>query len=332
MAKAKTTKSEMSPGLAAFAAASATEGATTTTAATEQSATDSASPESVALAAVAAGEGNAPVGDVVVNTTTQPDGTVVEGKHEFNPVIKSDAQLLKEDQERRAAEATAAKEKKAADKAAADQAKADAKAKKEADKKAAAEAKTKESAEKKAAREAASAERKERLAAAAEGKNYTGSMVALADRVKQGAYVKGTNGQLRSDDELARALDGVSVTDVIRIGLDLLKLEDNPYSALNVGQQSMNLRNRLRGAIKKDVVKIADIAEYITRNGIHVVTAEAVAKAKAEREAKQAAAKAEKEAKAEAARKAEAEKAPVTPTAETPAETPAPEQTEEAAA
>jgi hypothetical protein len=297
MAKAKAKTTEMSPGLQAFAAASAAEDTMTNVA-------DTAAP--------------------AASSTSVPD--VPQGKHEFNPPIKSDAQVLAEAKAEREAKDAAAREQKKADKEAKDKEKADAKAKKEAEKAEKAAAKAKEQADKKAAREAASAERKARLAEAAEGKVYQGSMVALADRVKQGAYVKGTNGQLRSDDELARALDGVSVTDVIRIGLDLLKLEDNPYAALNVGQQSMNLRNRMRGAIKKEVIKISDIADYIARNNIHVVTAEAVAKAKAEREAKAAAAKAEKEAKAEAARKAAAEQAPVTPTDAAPA--PAPEQAE----
>lgn len=305
MAKAKTA-TPMSPGLAAFAAASATEGATNTAASTEQS-------------AGAADSGNA------------TEAAAPQGRHEFNPPIKSDAQVLAEAKAKREADEAAAREAKKAEKEAKDKEKAEAKAKKEAEKAEKAAAKAKEAEEKKAAREAASAERKARLEAAAEGRAYQGSMVALADRVKQGAYVKGTNGQLRSDDELARALDGISVTDVIRIGLDLLKLEDNPYAALNVGQQSMNLRNRMRGAIKKEVIKVSDIAEYVARNNIHVVTPEAVAKAKAEREEKAAKAKAEREAKAEAARKAAAEKSPATPTGDgsnANEAAPAPEQAE----
>ena len=159
-------------------------------------------------------------------------------------------------------------------------------------------------AEKKTARDTATRERKERLAAlAAEGRTES-PMLALADKVKSGVYVKGVNGQLRSNDALAIALDGVAPTNVVRIGLDLLKLEDNPYAKLNVGQQSMNLRNRMRGAIKKDVFKLEDIAAYIERNKIPVTTAadtEAAAKAKADakvkRESDAAAKKAEKAAK-----------------------------------
>jgi hypothetical protein len=286
MAKAPTTKTpktEMSAGLAAFAAAAsasapATAGTVTATATVDKT------------------KGDAPT-----------------GKTEFNPQIKSDAQLLKEDQERRAAEAAAAKQKKADDKAAADKVKADAKAKKDADK-AEAAAKAKADKEAKAAERAAKkAEREAALAKATEGRNYTGSMSALAARVAQGAYVKSANGQLRSTDELATALDGVSATDVVRMGLDLLKLEENPYAALNIGQQSMNLRNRMRGAIKKQVLAIADITAYIERNSVHVVKAEDVAKARAEKAERIAKAKAEKEAKA-AAKAPKADTAPATST------------------
>lgn len=178
----------------------------------------------------------------------------------------------------------------------------DAKAKIAADKKAAAEAAKAEKAEAKAV---AKAERDARIAElAASGKTYTGSMLSLADKVKQGVYVKGASGQLRSNDDLALALDGVAPTNVVRIGLDLLKLEENPYAKLNVGQQSMNLRNRLRGAIKKGTVALTDIADYIKRNEIPVTSAADVAAAAKEKADKKAAAffaaQEAKKAKAEA--------------------------------
>lgn len=197
------------------------------------------------------------------------------------------------------------------DKAVMEKAKADLKAKEDAAKAEKAKAKEEKAAAKKAeqaekaeARAKAKAERQARLEAlAAEGKNYTGSMLALADRVKQGVYVKGSTGQLRSNDELAQALDGIGPDDVIRIGLDVLKIEDNPYVKLNVGQQSMNLRNRMRGAIKKETLTIATIQDYITRNNIHVTTPEDLAKKAAEKADRKAKADAEKAAKAEAAAK-----------------------------
>jgi len=203
-----------------------------------------------------------------------------------NPPIEGDAAVIakaKKEASERDAAARAEKDKIKADKAAAKKVDQDAKAAERATKK---------------------AEREARIAAlAADGKNYTGSMLALADRVKQGVYVVGATGQLRSNDELAQALDGVSATDVIRVGLDVLKIEDNPYTALNVGQQSMNLRNRMRGAIKKETLTIAAITDYIVRNKITVtpaVSAEEKAAAKAEKVAKAAKAKADKEAAAAA--------------------------------
>lgn len=214
------------------------------------------------------------------------------GKTELNPAIPSDKQI---------ADAEKAKVKADA-KAAADAEKAKVKAERDAK----AAEKQKEKEEKAKLKAEAKAEREARLAELAKDKTYHGSMLALADKVKSGEYVKGLNGQLRSNNDLAQALDGVSPTDVIRIGLDLLKLEENPYHNLNVGQQSMNLRNRLRGAIKKETVKLEDVASYIERNKIHRVTAAELAQAKADREAKAAerkAAEAEKKAKAAEAAK-----------------------------
>lgn len=200
------------------------------------------------------------------------------------------------------------------DKEAAVKAKIEAKAAKLA---AVAEAKAKReaaAAEKKAAREAkaqeTAAEREARIAALKEsGKNYVGSMLALADRVKQGLYVKSATGQLRSTDALAEALDAVPPENVVKLGT-MLFAEENKYTALNIGQQSMNYRNRMRGAIKKGTFSLADVVAKVEEHGFATAHAEleAKAKAKAEREAKAAAAKAEKEAKAQAAAGAKAKK------------------------
>ena len=200
------------------------------------------------------------------------------------------------------------------DKEAAAKAKIEAKAAKLA---AAAEAKAKreaEAAEKKAAREAkaqeTAAEREARIAALKEsGKNYVGSMLALADRVKQGLYVKSATGQLRSTDALAEALDAVPPENVVKLGT-MLFAEENKYTTLNIGQQSMNYRNRMRGAIKKGTFSLADITAKVEEHGFATAHAEleAKAKAKAEREAKAAAAKAEKEAKAQVAADAKTKK------------------------
>ncbi len=151
----------------------------------------------------------------------------------------------------------------------------------------------------KEAREAAKAERAARIAALdPEGKrNYHGSMLALADRVKQGVYVKGVTGQLRSNDELAQILDGVTPNGVIQTAKAVLALDENPYSRLNVGQQSMNLRNKMRGALRKGTLSLDAIRAYVAENDLDcslsivekaAAKAERVALAKAEREAKAA--------------------------------------------
>lgn len=209
-----------------------------------------------------------------------------------------------------AAEEKAAKAEAAAKaKAEKDAAKAAAKAEKDA-------ANAAKAAERKAAADAKKAEREARLQALRDsGKKYVGSMLALADRVKSGAYVKSATGQLRSNDELAVALDGVGPTGVIQLGKHVLNLETNPYSQLNIGQQSMNLRNRMRGAIKKgtltiDAIKAAIVELDIDATESIKAKAQAKADAKAKREA-EAAAKKEAKAKADAEKAAKKEPATV---------------------
>ena len=148
-------------------------------------------------------------------------------------------------------------------------------------------------------REAAKSQRQARFAALnPDGtRKYIGSMLALADRVKEGAYVKGVTGQLRSNDELAQILDGVTPNGVIQTAKAVLALDMNPYSHLNVGQQSMNLRNKMRGALRNGVITLDAIRTYVGENDLDcsisivekaAAKAERVADAKAEREAKAA--------------------------------------------
>ncbi len=146
-----------------------------------------------------------------------------------------------------------------------------------------------------AEREAAKLERAARIEALkAEGKNYVGSMLALADRVKQGIYVKSATGQLRSTDELAVAFDGVGPLGVVQVAMFVLGEEANKYAALNIGQQSMNYRNRLRGAVTKGTVTLDQIKEAIVT--MDVDGTEQIQKANAEK----AAAKAKRELEAKA--------------------------------
>jgi len=157
----------------------------------------------------------------------------------------------------------------------------------------------------KAEREAAKAERAARIAAliaSGEKRTYTGPMLSLADRVKQGLYVKGATGQLRCNDELATLLNAVPVDNVIQLAKIVLELPENPYSHLNVGQQSMNLRNRMRGALTKKTLTLDAIKACIEENDFATATdwAERDAARKAEREARAAAVKEAKEAAAKA--------------------------------
>lgn len=133
-----------------------------------------------------------------------------------------------------------------------------------------------------------------KLAELGEGRTYLGSMLMLSERSKNGAYVKSGTGQLRCGDALALALDMVPPDNVIALGLLALELPENPYLHLNIGQRSMNLRNRMRGAIKKGTLTIETINALIkehkfdTYTGVAEEKAAAAEKAKAEKAAKAA--------------------------------------------
>jgi chemotaxis protein histidine kinase CheA len=158
------------------------------------------------------------------------------------------------------AEAKAAKEKEAAAKA---EAKAAAAAVRQAEKEAkakamaeAAEKRAQAKAAKEAAAAAAKATREAERKARAEQREADGtaaSMGSLVERAKAGLYVKGAQGQLRSNDDIALTLDVVPTDMVVGVCMEVLGEADNKYAHLNYGQQSMNYRNRLRGAIRKSV-------------------------------------------------------------------------------
>lgn len=236
-------------------------------------------------------------GSQVVNsvdtTTTQKEKIMAKAPSKREPKVEkaTPVSAASPTQAEKEAEVKAKIEAKAAKLAAT----AEAKAAKES----AAVRKAQEREAKRLEREAAKAEKAAELQAS--GKKYIGSMLALAERVKEGVYVKSATGQLRSNDELAQAFDGVGPINVVNTAMTLLGLEVNPYSALNIGQQSMNMRNRLRGAVRKGVVTIDAIRAHIVEND-YDDTAYIETK-RAEREAKAAAAKAEREAKSVKAKK-----------------------------
>lgn len=182
---------------------------------------------------------------------------------------------------------------KAAEREAAKAARDAAKAVKDAERQAKAEALAKSKAEKEAAKAAKAAER-ERIkaekeaaaAAAAQSGVYAGSMLALRDARTR--YVKAMNGRLRSTDEIATIFDAVEPKDVVTIALEALQLGYNPYTRLNIGQQSMNLRNKLRGALKKGIVTLDSIRQIRDEGGYTNTVEARLAEAQARREARTA--------------------------------------------
>lgn len=92
---------------------------------------------------------------------------------------------------------------------------------------------------------------------------YTGPMLALVAARK--SYVKGANGNPHCGDWMAVALDGLTREQVVeRLGTLLfakgITTAVNPYAGLNAGQQSMNLRNKARGAYGKGLLTDVDLA------------------------------------------------------------------------
>lgn len=87
---------------------------------------------------------------------------------------------------------------------------------------------------------------------------YAGPMLALRRAV--GGYVKAQNGQPCCGDTLA-VLCGQYTREAVVAGLiAALKLDSNPYAHLNPGQQSMNLRNKARTALRDGFLQLADVA------------------------------------------------------------------------
>jgi hypothetical protein len=81
---------------------------------------------------------------------------------------------------------------------------------------------------------------------------YIGPMLALRTAVKK--YVVAPNGQPCCGDDLA-SICGAYPREAVVAGLvAALGLGSNPYLHLNPGQQSMNLRNKARTALKNGVV------------------------------------------------------------------------------
>lgn len=92
---------------------------------------------------------------------------------------------------------------------------------------------------------------------------YTGPMLALRERLAAGAYQKAINGQPCCGDAIAIKLGTLTPAQVIRACIIAMNLPNNPYSHLNVGQQSMNLRNKLRGCMKRGEFGMGVVVEAV---------------------------------------------------------------------
>lgn len=81
---------------------------------------------------------------------------------------------------------------------------------------------------------------------------YVGPMLALRTAVKK--YVVAPNGQPCCGDDLAEICGAFPREAVVAGLVAALGLGSNPYLHLNPGQQSMNLRNKARTALKSGIV------------------------------------------------------------------------------
>lgn len=81
---------------------------------------------------------------------------------------------------------------------------------------------------------------------------YVGPMLALRTAVKK--YVVAPNGQPCCGDDLAEICGAYARGAVVAGLVAALGLGSNPYLHLNPGQQSMNLRNKARTALKSGII------------------------------------------------------------------------------
>lgn len=96
-----------------------------------------------------------------------------------------------------------------------------------------------------------------------EATGYAGPMLVLRERLAAGAYQKAVNGQPCCGDAVATILGTLKPQQVIRACILAMNLPANPYAYLNVGQQSMNLRNKLRGCFKRGEFGMGVLAEAV---------------------------------------------------------------------
>lgn len=86
---------------------------------------------------------------------------------------------------------------------------------------------------------------------------YDGPMIALKTARKH--YIKAANGIECNGDPLALVCGQFSREIVVKGLIAAMKLPNNPYSHLNPGQQSMNLRNKARAQIKAGMLQMSEV-------------------------------------------------------------------------
>lgn len=90
-----------------------------------------------------------------------------------------------------------------------------------------------------------------------------GPMRGLRERLKAGAYQKMPNGQPANGDEVATALGNLEPLEVVKALMIAFDHTTNIYGHLNVGQQSMNYRNKFRGALKRGELGMGVLREAV---------------------------------------------------------------------
>lgn len=84
------------------------------------------------------------------------------------------------------------------------------------------------------------------------------SMMKLREARKQYVRAPGTKSMVNGDN-LALALATLTPVQIAIVLQQVLALDVNPYAHLNPGQQSMNMRNKLRAAIIRGEVTLDEI-------------------------------------------------------------------------
>lgn len=88
-------------------------------------------------------------------------------------------------------------------------------------------------------------------------------MRGLRERLKAGAYMKMPNGQPANGDEVATVLGNLEPLEVVKALMIAFDHKSNFYGHLNVGQQSMNYRNKFRGALKRGELGMGVLREAV---------------------------------------------------------------------